>query len=312
MTTGANGTVSWKGYVAAAPTPFSKEGKLDLPALDEVVRHLVDAGAHGVLINGSTGEWFTQSTAERKDVAERALSNRVKEVYYLVGVSSIDPNETVELAEHASAAGADGVLISPPPARRLTQAEIIEYYQTLCPRIPLPVMVYNIPPDVVSDIRPATIATLAAIDNVVAVKDSTPNDWQFLETMRAAGKKMLVFGNLLCVPALSQMIAGVGGDGHIGSGMPLGRRLSDAFESAWRGDHTQALATADKFARLRSALAGLISDATPWGMHAQVKATMELAGVPAGYPRWPQHSVQEYPADMDRLRSLLEQFDAIP
>jgi 4-hydroxy-tetrahydrodipicolinate synthase len=307
----STGAVSWKGYVAAAPTPFSKDGKLDLPALDEVVRHLVDAGAHGILINGSTGEWFTQTTRERMDVAERALSEKADDVYYLVGVSSIDPNETFELAQHARAIGADGVLISPPPARRLTQAEIIEYYRTVCLQVPLPVMLYNIPPDVVSDIRPATIASLAAIDNVVAVKDSTPNDWQFLETMRAAGQRMLVFGNLLCVPAISQMIAGLGGDGHVGSGMPLGRRLSDAFEAAWRGDYTETLRTAEAFSQLRSALAGLISEATPWGMHAQVKATMELAGVPAGYPRWPQRSVQEYPDDMDRLRALLRQFDAL-
>lgn len=302
-----NYTVGWYGYFSAAPTPFTAGGDVDLGALDNVIDYLVENRAHGILVNGSTGEWFTQSKDDRRKVAEQARDLVGKDRTFLVGISSIDPKETVDLARHAVTIGADGVLLSVPPARRLSQEEVVAYYREMCRQIECPVMVYNIPPDVVTDIHPKTIGQLADIDNVVAVKDSTPSDAQFFETVKRTRKSLRVFGNVLSEPAMSMVLAGVGGHGHFGSGMPLGADLADAFEYAKDGHADKALEIAARFEELRDALVEFIEADGRWGMHAEVKAVFNLAGVDAGYPQWPQSAVQDDPGALQRLKELLRE-----
>ena len=63
----------WKGYWAASPTPFAAGGGIETEWLDETIRYFLSQGVHGLLINGSSGEWFSQSIAERRTVAEAAV-----------------------------------------------------------------------------------------------------------------------------------------------------------------------------------------------------------------------------------------------
>src|SRR6478752_11157 len=107
--------VSWQGYWPAAPTPFDASGALDERALGQLVEIYVNAQVDGILINGSTGEWFSQSPDERRRVAEVAVDAAAGRTTIVVGVSAYTPEEASALAANAAAIGADGVLATPPP-----------------------------------------------------------------------------------------------------------------------------------------------------------------------------------------------------
>ncbi|MEO3749214.1 dihydrodipicolinate synthase family protein [Streptomyces sp. B6B3] len=298
--------VDWKGYFAAAPTPFTKDGELDRELLANVLSHLVDQRAHGVLVNGSTGECYAQTTEERRTVTEVAVRAIAGAAPVLVGTSSTSVDETIALARHAHGAGADGVLFCPPPGARLTESEVVDFYRHVCAATPGPVMAYNIPSEVVTDMRPETIAEVADIPNVVAVKDSTPDDLRFQRTVLELSDRLRVFGNVLTPAGISMMIAGCGGDGHFGSGMPLGSLLADAFDHVWAGRAAEALAIARRFSELRGALHAPDGNGVFGGMQAQLKTMMRLLGQPAGYPRPPRRALEDDAGAVEGLAALLE------
>ncbi len=303
--------VAWRGYFAAAPTPFTRDGHLDEDVLAEVLVGFADDGAHATLVNGSTGEWYAQTHEERRRVAEIAAKALGGRIPVLVGVSSLQEEETVALAGHALTAGADGVLYSPPPAARLTPDEVVAYYRRTAARIPGPVMIYNIPSDVVTNITPETALRLADIPNVVAVKESTPDDLQYHRAIGAVGDRLRVFGNALTPAGLSLMASGYGGDGHFGAGMLLGPRTARAFDHLWAGEVAEALAIAEEFNAVRAALHVADGNGVFGGMQAQLKAVMRLQGRPAGYPRPPRLAVEDDPDALAGLTQLLVRLDLI-
>jgi len=97
--------VSWKGYWPASPTPFTRAGELDEPTLRSLMRFYLENGMHGVLVNGSTGEWWSQSDAERKRVAEIAVDELHGKIPVVVGVTTFTARSSAELGKHAAAAG---------------------------------------------------------------------------------------------------------------------------------------------------------------------------------------------------------------
>ena len=115
----------------AAPTPFTVDGGLDESGWGELVCMYVDQGVHGLLVNGSTGEWFSQSGDERRRVVEIAVEAARGRLPVVVGVSAYTPGEACELAEHAAACGADGVLATPPPYVHPSPDEVVAFYATL-------------------------------------------------------------------------------------------------------------------------------------------------------------------------------------
>jgi dihydrodipicolinate synthase/N-acetylneuraminate lyase len=154
--------VDWAGYWPAAPTPFTAEG-LDEPGLRELMELYVANGVHGVLINGSTGEWFSQTPTERRRVAEVAIEAVAGRVPVVIGVTAYTGTEAADLARHAESAGAAGVLATPPPYVHPSPDEIVEFYRALSESTALPFMVYNWPRGVSVDMAmvPGLMSRLA-------------------------------------------------------------------------------------------------------------------------------------------------------
>src|ERR1700730_10060837 len=136
-------SVGWKGYWIAAPTPFTEMGALDESALRSVLRLYHDQGLHGVLVNGTTGEWFSQTEAERKRVAEIAVEELGGKIPVVVGCTTFTPQNTIELARHALSVRADGVMSTPPPYCAPVPREIVAYFRALSDQVSIPIMVYN-------------------------------------------------------------------------------------------------------------------------------------------------------------------------
>lgn len=136
-------SVGWKGYWIAAPTPFTVMGALDERALRSVLRLYCDQGVHGVLINGTTGEWFSQTEAERRRVAEIAVEELQGKIPVVIGCTTFTPSQTIALGLHAREIGADGMLSTPPPYAAPTPREVVAFFSAISNSVDLPIMVYN-------------------------------------------------------------------------------------------------------------------------------------------------------------------------
>lgn len=298
--------VTWQGYWPAAPTPFEGSGAIDEGALVELVELYLAADVDGILINGSTGEWFSQSPDERRRVAEVAVRAAAGRAPIVIGVSAYTAAEACALAVHAADVGADGVLATPPPYVHPSPAEILEFYRTVSAATDLPFMVYNWPRGVALDMSadPDLLARIADLPSVVAVKDST-GDWLgMLGSVEALSAQVRVFGSFLHRRGLAVLL-GLGGDGNIdggGVGAPWGVPFYRAVRA---GDAQAAQAWADKYQSLSSLLinpdySGRFASPIP-----QLKAVMDVLGQPGGPVRTPLLPVTD-PATRRALTDIVE------
>lgn len=300
--------VSWSGYWSAAITPFTADGALDEVALRKVVDRSVEQGAHGICVNGSTGEWFSQTLDERRTVAEVAVATVAGRVPTVVGVTCSRADDAAMLVEHAASVGATSVMAAPPPLVRPTAEELATYYREVFAAAPIPAWLYNFPQDNGHHISLPEIVRLAEIPTVVAVKQSVPSMWEFIETIEAVGSTLRVFGNMLNRVGFALIHGGFGGDGHFGSGMLLGADMPAFFEAAWQGDAARAHAIAHRFEKLMAGLAGERADGYNWafgGMQATLKAAMNVLGESGGFPRKPKLPVDD-PVALANIREILQ------
>lgn len=306
--------VDWKGYWTAPVTPFTADGAVDEAGVAGVVGFAVDEGVHGILINGSTGEWFSQSEDERRRVAEVAVKTVDQRVPVAIGITCTRAADAVALARHAESIGASAVMASPPPMARPTAPELISYYDEVFGATDLPAWLYNFPQDNGHPMSLDQIAALADLPNVVAIKQSAPGVETLLGTIDRVGDRLIVFGHLLSRLGIALIRSGYGGDGHFGSGLLLGRQMPAFFEHAWAGEYDEAGRIADRFERLMAELLGDRTDGYNWafgGMQPTLKAAMNLLGQAGGYPRRPKLPVDD-PVALATIADVLQRSGLTP
>lgn len=262
--------------------------------------------AHGLVVNGTTGEWVAQSVDERRKVLEVAREAVSQEIPLLVGISSLRPDNSVVLGRHAVAVGADAALLTIPPARWLRDDEIFDFYAAMARQIPLPLLIYNVPAVVGYDLPVELLARLLTIDGIVGVKDNTPSPQRRTKTLRRLGEDHAIFSDVLEATAFPVFAQEKLGRGQIGSGMPLGSRMADAFELVWRNDVDQARGIVDDLTEFKNAVLDVLGPGQPW--HAQIKALMFASGVDAGFPRFPTTSIRDDEPAMARLAAVVDKF----
>jgi 1-pyrroline-4-hydroxy-2-carboxylate deaminase len=280
------GSVEWQGYWPAVPTPYS-DGGIDADALRRLLDHYIDdLGVHGVLINGTAGEWWSQTAAERRETAGIAVEAVKRRVPVIIGCSSFTPSQVAELAAHAASAGADGVLATPPPYAHPTQSEIAAFYELIDAAIELPLIIYNWPRGTGVEIEVDTALRIAELDHVVALKNSSSNWPLVIDSIEALIDKLRVFAALISPRGLA-ILCELGGDGYIDGGALGARFAVPFFDAVWSGRLDDARECAAGYEALTKALY------TPefsgrWGSwSAQLKAAMEIIGRPIGDPRPP-------------------------
>lgn len=299
--------VDWWGYWVAAPTPFTGDGAVDEPAFRKTLAAYVSCGVHGVLVNGSTGEWFSQSAAERRFVAEIAVDEIQGAVPVLVGVSSYTAAEAAGLARHAASIGADGALATAPPYVHPSPDEIVAFFRAVTGATSLPFMVYNWPRGVAVDLgaHPGLLRRLADLDQVVAMKDST-GDWLgLLASVEGLAADTRVFGSFIHRRGLA-VLAGLGGDGNIDGGGVAAPFAVAFYEAVRAGDHDGARRWADRYTSISGALirpdySGIYASPIP-----QLKAAMRLLGQPGGTVREPLLELTD-PVAVDAIAGILRE-----
>jgi 4-hydroxy-tetrahydrodipicolinate synthase len=158
--------------VPAMVTPFTDDGELDLNAAQSLANHLVDNGADGLVVTGTTGETSTLTDDENIQVFEavvEAVNGRAK---VIAGTGMNDTAHSVLLSQRAQTAGVDGLLLVTPYYNKPNQAGIQAHFEHIASSTDLPVMLYDIPGRSVMPIEPDTLVALSKHPNIVALKDA--------------------------------------------------------------------------------------------------------------------------------------------
>jgi dihydrodipicolinate synthase/N-acetylneuraminate lyase len=296
--------VDWRGYWAACPTPFHGDGSFAPELIRELIEFYIDQGVHGLLVNGTTGEWFSQPAAMRRAVAETALDAVAGRIPVVVGATAYTADEVIAFARHAINAGAAGFASSSPPYAKPLRDEIITFYEDIAAGIDAPMMIYNWPPGTSVDIDTELALRLSEIDTVAAFKDSTPNVQQFYATSAALNDRVAMFGPYMTTGGHEQLLAH-GGAGTIGGGSLYGAPDPQFWEDHWNGNSTAAAAHA---ARNEAYYPQLWMPGGWRGVHghyaSELKAVMAILGQPGGTVRRPRLPITD-PTALAQLRKIV-------
>ena len=161
------------GLIPPMVTPLDAKRRLDKKGTKNMVNHLLKGGVDGIFLLGTTGEGPHLSYAIRENLVETVCRLVKGRVPVLVGITETDLDDAVAFAARCKAHGASAVVAAPPYYFKLTQAECVAWFTEMADRLPLPLVVYDMPAHTDTIIEPTTIVKLAAHPNIIAMKDSS-------------------------------------------------------------------------------------------------------------------------------------------
>ena len=161
--------------LTAIVTPFNAGGSVNLDKFRELAIYLVDHGSDGVVVAGTTGESPTLSDDEKLELFATAVEAVGSRASVVAGTGTNDTRHSALLTERANELDVDGFLVVTPYYSKPPQRAIVRHVQEIAAHTEKPIVVYNIPSRVVVNIEPETIAELAKIENVRAVKQAHDN-----------------------------------------------------------------------------------------------------------------------------------------
>ena len=158
--------------LTAMVTPFRADGAVDVERFRELATFLVDNGSDGIVVSGTTGESPTLSDKEKLVLFAAAVDTVGDRATVIAGTGTYDTGHSAHLTEQAAALGVDGILVITPYYNKPPQRAIVRHFEAIAGASELPIIAYNIPSRVITKIEPETIARLAEIETVVAVKQA--------------------------------------------------------------------------------------------------------------------------------------------
>ena len=158
--------------ITAAVTPFHPDGTVDFERFRELAGFLVDNGSDGLVVCGTTGESPTLTDEEKLDLFRAAVETVGDRATVIAGAGTYDTAHSVHLTRKATELGVDGILVVTPYYSKPPQRAIVRHVEEIADATDKPIVYYNIPSRVVVNVEPATMARLAEIENVVAVKQA--------------------------------------------------------------------------------------------------------------------------------------------
>ena len=229
----------FSGVYTAIITPF-RDGQVDDTALDVLIENQIAGGVDGVVPCGTTGESATMSDAEIIHVIERTIKTVAGRCQVIAGVGSNNTARTIELARRAQALGSDGLLVITPYYNKPTQEGLFAHFIAVAEAVPDgSIMLYNVPGRTGVSLTVETIAGLAKVPNVVALKEATGD-------MAYVGRIIAACGDDLAVLSGDDVTAlplwAIGGQGVVSVTSNLvPERMSDLWQRFQAGDYENAL-----------------------------------------------------------------------
>ena len=157
----------------ALVTPFGSDGKIDFLAFENLLSHFREAGVSGWVPNGSTGEYFSQSTDERRSVLEFVKEFANDGEILIAGTNAPATREVIEQTQIAKDIGYDNILLAPPFYTRPTQDELIKHYEAVLDAVDVNIVLYSYPMKDGTDISFELMDHFADNPRVIGIKESS-------------------------------------------------------------------------------------------------------------------------------------------
>ena len=201
----------FKGSIVAIVTPF-KKGKVDEEGFRRLIEFQIENGTSAIVPVGTTGESATLDMEEHKRTLEIAVEAARKRVPVIAGTGGNSTAEAIELTEHAKKIKADATLQVTPYYNKPTQEGMVQHFKAIAKAVPLPQVLYNIPGRTGVNMLPQTVARLAEMPEIVAIKEASGSLGQMAEVVQLAGDKITLLSgdDNLTLPILA-----IGGKGVI-------------------------------------------------------------------------------------------------
>lgn len=181
----------FKGSIVAIVTPF-KKGKVDEKALCNLIEWHIKQGTNGIVPCGTTGESSTLDYEEHYRVIELTVKTVNKRIPVIAGTGANATDETIMITKKAKQIGADAALLVSPYYNKPTQEGLYRHYKEVAKAVNIPIVLYNVPGRTAVNILPSTVARLAEIKNIVAIKEATGDMKQVSEVIRLCGNRITV------------------------------------------------------------------------------------------------------------------------
>ncbi|MFM8192256.1 MAG: 4-hydroxy-tetrahydrodipicolinate synthase [Actinomycetota bacterium] len=262
--------------MTAMITPFKDDLSIDWAGVEKLASHLVSTGHDGIVVNGTTGEAPTTSDEEKIEiikVVRKAVAGKAKVV---AGAGNNETSHSVEQAEMAASAGADGLLVVTPYYNKPPQAGIEAHFRAMADATNVPVIMYDIPGRTGVAIEPDTIVKLAAHPNIVALKDAKGDVASTSWVIKRCGIPVYSGDDILNLPLLS-----VGAVGFVSvCGHTVGTDLRAMLDAWFSGNSQKAL-------EIHQKLLPVYTGTFRTQGAILTKAALNMVGLPGGKVRLP-------------------------
>ncbi len=235
-----------------------------------LVEHVLAGGVHGLLALGSTGETASLDETSRRKVLAAVVEAGSGRVPVLCGVAQSHLAAAIAEVEAAAKLGAGVALVAPPFYYPMSQGALVEFYQRLAERSPLPLMLYNIPQFTKVVAEPQSVATLAREGAIKGIKDSS-RDFEYFEGVCLATRDIPDFRIFTGSDTMLLASLAMGGAGTIcGAGNIAPRWVVRVYDAYARGDLEAARSAQDELYRLVMAIRdGVFPSAIKAALHLQ-------------------------------------------
>jgi 4-hydroxy-tetrahydrodipicolinate synthase len=278
--------------LTAMLTPFRLDGSVDISKFRALAAYLVDNGSDGVVVAGTTGESPTLRDEEKLELFAAAVDAVGDRATVVAGTGTYDTGHSVHMTELAHEIGVDAILVVTPYYNKPPQRAIVRHFQEIASATDKPVVVYNIPSRVVVNIEPETMAQLAKISNVRAVKQAH-DDLDQARIIPQLGLDLYAGDDKLVFPFL-----GLGGVGGICVHTHVWGPQTKEMVRRWNAGDTEGARSLNDEMRPALDLLEIATNPIP------IKAAMNLLGHELGGYRLPM--VEPTEDELDAVRSCLE------
>jgi 4-hydroxy-tetrahydrodipicolinate synthase len=180
------------GSMVALVTPM-QDRELDLGRLKELVEYHIEAGTHALVAAGTTGESGTLSYDEKCVVIKTVIDTARERIPVIAGTAANATRDCIKLTKEAMSLGAHAALIMTPAYIKPTQEGLYQHYKAVAEAVAIPIILYNVPGRTASDLLPETVIRLAAISNIIGIKEATADVARLQAIRDGAGTGMDVY-----------------------------------------------------------------------------------------------------------------------
>ncbi|MEQ8798684.1 MAG: 4-hydroxy-tetrahydrodipicolinate synthase [Salinisphaeraceae bacterium] len=202
--------VALGGSMVALVTPMHADGTVDWDSLGDLVEWHIAEGTDGIVAVGTTGESATLGFREHDEVIERVVELVDGRLPVIAGTGGNATDEAIRLTRHAKRAGADACLLVCPYYNKPTQEGLYRHFHALAMAVDIPQVLYNVPSRTGVDMLPETVERLAAIDNIVALKEAKGSLERIHELIQRCGDDLMIFSGDDGTAMESMLVGGKG------------------------------------------------------------------------------------------------------